>query len=162
MPGFDGTGPCGNGPFSGRAMGYCVVQLDDRVGKPKTKDEKEVNDMPGGDGTGPAGMGPMTGRAAGFCAGYPVPGYANPVYGRGAGFGRGLGRGFGRGLGRGWAAGAYGRGNPFYGAPYAPAENQAQESDMLKQQAQALQDELDAVNRRIKELKPAEGSGGSE
>ena len=38
--------------------------------------------MPRGDGTGPAGMGPMTGRAAGYCAGYPVPGYMNPVGGR--------------------------------------------------------------------------------
>jgi len=37
--------------------------------------------MPGGNGTGPAGMGPMTGRAAGYCAGYPVPGYMNPMPG---------------------------------------------------------------------------------
>ena len=37
--------------------------------------------MPRGDGTGPRGMGPMTGRAAGFCAGYPVPGYMNPMVG---------------------------------------------------------------------------------
>jgi len=35
--------------------------------------------MPGGDMTGPAGMGPMTGRGAGFGAGYPVPGYMNPL-----------------------------------------------------------------------------------
>jgi len=35
--------------------------------------------MPRGDGTGPAGMGPMTGRAAGYCAGYPVPGFMNPM-----------------------------------------------------------------------------------
>ena len=39
--------------------------------------------MPGGDGTGPGGMGPMTGRAAGYCAGYPVPGYMNPIPGGG-------------------------------------------------------------------------------
>jgi hypothetical protein len=39
--------------------------------------------MPGGDGTGPVGSGPMTGRAAGFCAGYPVPGYMNPIPGPG-------------------------------------------------------------------------------
>jgi len=38
--------------------------------------------MPAGDGTGPMGMGPMTGRAAGYCAGYPVPGWMNPVAGR--------------------------------------------------------------------------------
>ena len=163
MPGFDGTGPSGGGPFTGRAMGYCVVRMDDKDGKRRTKDEKEVNDMPRGDGTGPAGTGPMTGRAAGFCAGYSAPGYANPVYGRGGGFGRVFGRSSGRGPGRGWAAGACGRGYPFYGAPYTapyvPAEiKPEQEADMLKQQARALQDELDAVNQRIKELKPAEGS----
>jgi hypothetical protein len=37
--------------------------------------------MPGGDGTGPRGVGPMTGRAAGYCAGFPVPGFANPIPG---------------------------------------------------------------------------------
>jgi len=50
--------------------------------------------MPRGDGTGPGGMGSMTGRAAGYCAGYPAPGYMNPVGGRGYfGMGRGGGRG---------------------------------------------------------------------
>ena len=48
-------------------------------------------------------MGPMTGRAAGYCAGYSVPGYVNPVSGRGGfGYGRGGGRGLGRGRGRGF------------------------------------------------------------
>jgi hypothetical protein len=59
--------------------------------------------MPGGNGTGPAGMGPMTGRAAGFCAGYPVPGYMNPVGGRGYG-----------GWGRGFRGGGWGRRNWYY------------------------------------------------
>jgi Family of unknown function (DUF5320) len=27
MPGFDGTGPRGMGPMTGRGMGYCVVPL---------------------------------------------------------------------------------------------------------------------------------------
>ena len=74
--------------------------------------------MPLGDGTGPLGFGPMTGRAAGYCAGYPVPGYLNPIPGggrfgvgrgglpwgggRGRFFGRGFGFGRGRGRGRGW------------------------------------------------------------
>ena len=48
------------------------------------------------------GMGPMTGRGAGYCAGYPVPGYMNPMPGGG---GCGRGRGFGRGFGRGWGRG---------------------------------------------------------
>ncbi len=39
--------------------------------------------MPAGDGTGPFGLGPMTGRQAGYCAGYSLPGYINPIPGRG-------------------------------------------------------------------------------
>ncbi len=67
--------------------------------------------MPRGDRTGPWGAGPMTGRAAGYCAGYPVPGFMNPIpgFGRGFGFGRGRGRGPGGGFGRGWGRG-FGRG----------------------------------------------------
>ncbi len=67
--------------------------------------------MPRGDGTGPMGLGPMTGRAAGFCAGYPVPGFMNPIGGR-LGLGFGWGRGFGRGF---WWRGFY----PFWG--YRPS-----------------------------------------
>lgn len=122
--------------------------------------------MPRGDGTGPAGMGPMTGRAAGFCAGYSVPGYANPVGGRGYG-GWGRGRGFrGGGWGRrnwyyatgapGWARAAQGLpawGDPGAYAPGAPAPVSAeQERADLKQQAQYLQESLDTVNKRISEL----------
>lgn len=29
MPGFDGTGPVGLGPFSGRGRGYCMLRLPD-------------------------------------------------------------------------------------------------------------------------------------
>ena len=64
--------------------------------------------MPAGDGTGPGGMGPMRGRAAGFCAGYNVPGYINPVPGRGF---WGRGRGFG-GRGFGWGRGSRALGFP--------------------------------------------------
>ena len=64
--------------------------------------------MPGGDGTGPMGFGPMTGRAAGYCAGYPVPGFMNPVPGRAF-------------LGRGYAPYAQGYAAPQYGAAYSPA-----------------------------------------
>ncbi|MBN1675177.1 MAG: DUF5320 domain-containing protein [Kiritimatiellae bacterium] len=115
--------------------------------------------MPGGDGTGPAGMGPMTGRAAGYCAGYPVPGFMNPIPGRGFGFGRGLGLGF-RG-GRGWAgygpraygyAPAYGM-PPFpYAAPYGAAPTPEQEVDRLKGQAEYFEDALEGVKKRIAEL----------
>ncbi len=124
--------------------------------------------MPGGDRTGPGGMGSMTGRAAGYCAGYSVPGYANPVGGRmgfggGGGFGRGRGwgRGFGRGRGFGFGGTAYGYGVPYnpvaYGGgyPYAQEVTPQQETDMLKDQAKAMQDELKAINERISELASA-------
>lgn len=29
VPGFDGTGPYGRGPFSGKGSGYCILQFDD-------------------------------------------------------------------------------------------------------------------------------------
>ena len=80
--------------------------------------------MPGGDRTGPAGLGPMSGRAAGYCAGYPFPGYMNPIPGRGFGFGFGRGgRGrrnwfYATGL-PGWQRAAYGY--PFWNAAYGYA-----------------------------------------
>lgn len=138
MPGFDGTGPQGSGPMSGRGMGFCVLKesKDDpgrieglagiqgmptgNISNKSLTDRKGVTTMPRRDGTGPAGLGPMTGRAAGFCAGYPIPGYMNPVAGRagfygpitpafgpyragfsGYGVPYGRGFGFGRRLGRG-------------------------------------------------------------
>jgi hypothetical protein len=113
MPNFDGTGPLGQGPMTGRGQGFCVLTSSKEnasqvkgiaglqgvpIGQLNRNYEnsgKEVVNMPFGDGTGPAGLGPMTGRAAGFCAGYPVPGYMNPAM-RGTGF--------------------YGTGSPTFGA----------------------------------------------
>ncbi len=122
--------------------------------------------MPRGDGTGPAGMGPMTGRAAGFCAGYPVPGFMNPIGGRGywgagRGFwGRGGGRGRGFGRGFGWARAGYGypawgaADYPYapYPAPFAQAPTPEQELAALKQQAEYSQNALDEIKKRIEEL----------
>jgi len=132
--------------------------------------------MPRGDGTGPMGLGPMTGRAAGYCAGYPAPGYMNPIAGRGYfGWGRGFyGRGGGRGRRNwyyatglpGWARAAQGlpawggqRAYPYYGAPYTQPYNPwsaeitpQQEAEMLKEQARAMQEEIKAINDRITEL----------
>ncbi len=110
--------------------------------------------MPLGDRTGPAGLGPMTGRAAGYCAGYSGPGYMNPVPGRG--FGRGWGKGFGWGRGFGWGAGYPYGAHYGYAAPY-PAYSEKispqQEITMLSEQAKALENELEAVKKKIKELK---------
>ena len=83
--------------------------------------------MPGFDGTGPRGMGPMTGGGRGFCA---VPGYGMP-----------------------W-------GMPYYGvrpfapgpAPFAPQMTREQELDFLKNQAQAMRQQLEQIETRIQQL----------
>jgi hypothetical protein len=36
MPGFDGTGPRGGGPMTGRAGGYCLLKISDTAGEPRT------------------------------------------------------------------------------------------------------------------------------
>jgi len=121
--------------------------------------------MPGGDRTGPLGMGPMTGRAAGFCAGYPIPGYLNPVGGRG------LARGFRGGRrGRGYM-GAYGINAPVYPAPYPPWPpvtnapvypfDTGDELDMLRKQAEHLAESLEQVKERIGELESKNSKTGS-
>jgi len=177
LPGFDGTGPLGKGPFSGRGRGFCIVKLPDGgkteveldiAGDKEQKaniNVKEVFTMPAGDRTGPLGLGPMTGRAAGYCAGYSVPGYMNPVPGRGFwGAGRGGGRGwrnwfYSTGL-TGWQRASMGLpafGRPWtYPAPYpfppAPTMTKEQELDMLKGQAEYFEGALEGLKKRIEDL----------
>ena len=117
--------------------------------------------MPGFDGTGPVGMGSITGRGQGFCnpsrtAYGPTP-MLRPGY-RGYGYGQGFGRGFGQGrsfrggFGPGFGQGrGYGRG---YGSPYGTPYDMKPEDDvnMLKGEADAVKKELDAINKRIKDL----------
>ena len=114
----------------------------------------------------------MTGRAAGYCAGYSMPGFANPMGGRGFGGGGG---GFGRGGGGrgGWgrrngfyATGLpgwqrFGVGGPAYGGamPYGgtvpnggPVATKQQELDMLKGQVEYFEDALNGIKKRITEL----------
>lgn len=122
--------------------------------------------MPGGDRTGPMGMGPMTGRAAGYCAGYPVPGFMNPVGGRGFG-GRGGGRGWRHGYYAtglpGWARAGWGA-PPYWGAPaagYAPwagaaAPTRDAELEALKAQAEYLESSLAEIRKRVQELEAEE------
>jgi hypothetical protein len=117
--------------------------------------------MPGGDGTGPLGFGPMTGRSAGFCAGNSVAGYANPVAGRGHFFRRFSRSFFGRGRGyRNWfyATGLPGRGGinqGFYpndfNASYSNITPE-QEIDILINQSKYMEENMKAINERIKEL----------
>ena len=113
--------------------------------------------MPSGDRTGPMGMGARSGRAAGYCAGFGMPGYANPIPGRGFGRGRGAGgRGFGGG-GHGWRHMFYATGLPGwarfggYAAPYQPPDPEA-EKQALNSQAEALQSELDLIKKRLSEI----------
>ena len=113
--------------------------------------------MPGGDRTGPMGVGPMTGRAAGYCAGYDVPGYMNPMPGRG--FGAGWGGGWGRGWRwRNWyrATGLPGWARFGYGPAWSAPATREQEAEALKGQAKWLQEQLDAINQHIAELEQEE------
>ncbi|HZK38844.1 MAG TPA: DUF5320 domain-containing protein [Clostridia bacterium] len=100
--------------------------------------------MPKGDRSGPMGMGPMTGRGAGFCADAANPAYANT----GCGFGRG--RGFGR---NDFARGARMRGrfSGFDQTVGAPVDEK-DEKEFLSNQAKALQDRLEEINKRLAEL----------
>ncbi|MGC8977399.1 MAG: DUF5320 domain-containing protein [Candidatus Ratteibacteria bacterium] len=119
--------------------------------------------MPFGDGTGPLGLGPMTGRAAGYCAGFPVPGYLNPIPGWGW-WGRGW---FGRGRGWRhwyWATGLPGWVRAWYGYPafgmwpilsaYNPTPKE--EMELLKEQAEILKKQLEDVQNRISTLEKAQ------
>lgn len=84
--------------------------------------------MPRFDGTGPMGQGPRTGRGMGNC-----PGSSSDTR-QGMGFGRGFGRGFCRGFG--W--------RNFF--------TKKEESEMLKEEKDALEGELKAIKERLSEL----------
>ena len=109
--------------------------------------------MPGLNGTGPMGIGPMTGGARGLCSGKNAQGYNNPAAGRGGmGYGRGRGRGggFGRGLGRWFAARWNSPG--LTGTPYGTGLSAQEEVNALRNQAKIMQDQINQINTRIKEL----------
>ncbi len=110
--------------------------------------------MPRFDGTGPTGMGAMTGGARGPCN--PNCQWSGPT-----GFRPGQGRGGGRCRGYRhmyWATGLPGWRRPnvvgFQANPPATSFTGSQEIDFLKNQAQTLKTELDAVNARLQEVEP--------
>ena len=90
MPGFDGTGPMGQGSRTGWGRGRC---------RPRDVAPPPVSS--GGEGTAPAG-GPLN-MADGGPAGMPGPGWG---FGRGRGAGRGRGFRWGAGPGAGPGADA--------------------------------------------------------
>jgi len=116
------------------------------------------------------GMGMMSGRAAGYCAGSPVPGYMNPIPGRGQGFARGRGFGIGRGLGLGFRGGR-GRGGWWggmpcagaaavpYAAPGLAAPTAAREREALQGQVEYLEEALAGIRKRIADLEAATSEG---
>lgn len=94
--------------------------------------------MPRFDGTGPFGQGPM-GRGLGPCG-----------TGRRIGFGygfRGLGNSSGGWNRPRWGCGPVGGGQ--WSRGFAPPQDEAQ---FLKQEASNLQNELDAIQKRLQEL----------
>ena len=112
----------------------------------------------------------MTGRAAGYCSGYDAPGWANPIPGRGLGLGWGRGGGRGGGFRHrnwyyatglpGWVRFGY---SPAWGHPpawdYGPvptAPTREQETELLRQQAEWLKQQLDAIGQRIADLSKEE------
>ena len=99
----------------------------------------------------------MTGHAAGYCIGYSVPGYMNPIGGRGGGWGR-RNWFYATGL-TGWQRA--GMGMPAYATAFGPAPTAPQELDMLKSQAEYFEDALEGIRKRIEELQ-AETTGKAE
>ena len=82
MPGFNGTGPQGRGPMTGKGMGFCIL--------------KEPNDKPG-QVEGFVGIQGMSVNQYSYELFYTA---ARPMYGRGFGRGLGCGGGFRGGRGR--------------------------------------------------------------
>lgn len=92
------------------------------------------------------GMGPMTGRAAGYCAGSGMPGYAS------------AGRFCGMGTGRGYRHWFRATGIPGYmrfqgwASPAAQGPDAASEAAMLQAQVRILEDQIERINTRLKDL----------
>jgi hypothetical protein len=89
VPRFDGTGPQGHGPLTGRGEGYCAVRLPDEP-------EQPAHGYAGLQGT-PIQAGPPAARPM-FGARFAR--WLRPAAWSGRAFGRGRGRGAGRGRGR--------------------------------------------------------------
>ena len=97
--------------------------------------------MPGLDRTGPRGMGSMTGGGKGLC---------NPLGIRARSYGFRKGYGF-----RGRMAYPYGYPYPETN-PYMPQPTREEELSILREQSQAIRDQLDQIESRITEIKPSE------
>ncbi len=131
MPRFNRTGPLGEGPMTGRRMGYCTGQ------------ELEGSDR--GFGTG-AGRGAGAGRGFGGVQG---AGFGRgPGLGRGAGFGRGFGQGAGFGRGFGWNYSQDAAGERETGGDVSRGD----ELGSLKSEVAGLKDRLGSLLEKIEAL----------
>ena len=152
------TGNCGPNAFQTlSAAGIQVIvgvsgTVKDAIEKYKRGELQPSSqaNVPGHFGTG--GMSPTPGTTPGMGM--------FPGMGGGGGMGRGGGAGGGRGMGRGMMGGGfqtmpYGTGaTPGVPSPGAPSPmTKDQELQSLKNQAQALSQQLDQISKRIKELK---------
>ena len=108
--------------------------------------------MPGFDGTGPAGSGPMTGGGRGYCSSASLYDFRRPRLRQGTGFGYGRGRGY-RHIFRETGLPRWAREEPSRWSPYSrPAVSIKSEIAMLNGEAEALKEDLYAIQARIKDL----------
>jgi len=67
MPNLNGKGPNGNGTITGRGLGTCEMEIDEKkeiqtvIRRGLGRNQRKL------DGTGPNGKGPLTGRGSGNC-----------------------------------------------------------------------------------------------
>ncbi len=97
--------------------------------------------MPRGDKTGPNGKGSETGRRLGYCTGNNLPGFENntTTYGKGNGFGR-----------RNHNGNGYGRGMRF--GLVNIIDDGVKEKTLVQNQINILKDQLENLEKRLKEL----------
>ena len=96
MPGFDGKGPQGEGPMTGRKAGRCTNSGTGRSGKAVQEESDGSAEATGKPDTGFGGAGRGRGGGRGAGQGRRHAGGKS----RGAGSGPGAGRGRGHGSGR--------------------------------------------------------------
>lgn len=89
MPRFDGTGPKGEGPLTGRGEGYCAVKLPDEPGEPAVGYAGREGHPVAGPGASPRlpARPPLYG-----CRRWPAPVWRRPAFWRRRGRGGSQGR----------------------------------------------------------------------
>ena len=109
--------------------------------------------MPGYDGTGPVGSGPMSGWGRGYCNTSGAYGFRGTSRFFGPGSAHGRGRGF-RNMYWQIDRSRWARRGPNQWDPHSRSVvSNKSEIEMLENEAEALKQNLDAVQERIKDLK---------